>query len=131
MKVCIIGSFRKFYDEIVAVIHEFEQAGIEVSSPKASCVINPGADFVILASDNKELTPEQIQIKVFENERESDFVYVWNPGGYLGQTTCYEIGRIQADNKPIYFKEKPNGIIITGVKDEHIMSVKDLIEKYT
>lgn len=131
MTGCIIGSFRKYYDDIVTVIEEFEQNGVRILSPKVSTIINPGDEFVILASDNAELTKEQIQAQVFENEKKSDFVYVWNPEGYLGRTTCYEIGRIvERGDKPIYYKDVPKDLPIV-IDEANILEVSELIAMLT
>lgn len=129
MTGCIIGSFRKYYQDIVSIIELFEQSGIRILSPKISHIINPDEEFVVLASDDAKLTKEQIQAKVFENERKADFVYVWDPDGYIGRTTCYEIGRIvERGDKPIYYKERPKDIPI-GIKEEFILSVDQVIAK--
>lgn len=129
MTGCIIGSFRKYYQDIVKIIENFEEAGIEILSPKISSIINPGDEFVILASDDENLSKEQIQSKVFENERNSDFVYVWDPDGYIGRTTCYEMGCINTHgDKPVFYKERPKDIPIT-IKDEDILSVDEVIKK--
>ncbi len=34
MTGCIIGSFRKYYDNIVSAIHIFEKSGHTILSPK-------------------------------------------------------------------------------------------------
>lgn len=52
MKVSIIGSFRKYYDEIKKIIMLLNKNNIEVLSPKFSNITHSVEDFVIFASDN-------------------------------------------------------------------------------
>ena len=51
MKVSIIGSFRKYYDEIKEIIVLLNKNSIEVLSPKLSDITHSVENFVIFASD--------------------------------------------------------------------------------
>lgn len=126
MKITIIGSFRKYYQEICSLIDQFEKNGIQVMSPKKSFIIDDIDGFVILNSDEKSQQPFIIQEHVFENINNSDVVYVWNPEGYLGNSTCYEIGKIMGMGKPILFKERPKDLPI-NVENSMIKKVDDMI----
>lgn len=126
MKVTIIGSFRKYYEDICELIDKFEQSGIEIMSPKKSFIIDNVDGFVVLNSDIKTEKPFIIQEHVFENIRKSDVVYVWNPKGYLGNSTCYEIGKVMEMGKLIMFKEFPKDLPIR-VENSMIKSVEEMI----
>lgn len=107
MKCVISGSFRKFYNDIAKLAGEFESRGMKVLSPKISRVKNPGEDFIILESD------ETSDIKELEQQhlnaiQEANFLYVYNPDGYLGQSTTLEIGYALGLGKPVYAFEKPS-----------------------
>lgn len=127
MKITVIGSFRKYYKEICNLINEFEKRGIQVMSPQKSFIIDNIDGFVILNSDEKSQQPFIIQEHVFENIKNSDAVYVWNPEGYLGNSTCYEIGKIMGMEKPILFKERPKDLPI-NIENNMIKDVDDMIE---
>lgn len=126
MKITIIGSFRKYYKEICNLINQFEENGIEVMSPKKSFIVDNVDGFVILNSDEKNQKPFIIQEHVFENIQSSEAVYVWNPEGYLGNSTCYEIGKIMGMGKPIFFKEEPRDLPIRVEKDM-VKSLNEMI----
>ena len=129
MKITIIGSFRKYYEQICNIIDFFQNNNIEVLSPKKSFICNEISGFVILRSDyDKE--PSIIQEHVFTNIRKSDFVYVWNPSGYLGNSTCYEIGKIMEMKKNIFFKEKPVDLPIS-IDSSMIKDVEELLNIFT
>ena len=128
MKAVILGSFRKHYKNILAIINIFEENSIEVLSPKKSSVIDENVDFVILNSDNPSLSEIEIQYEVFRNVSKSDFVYVCNPDGYVGKTVCYELGVLTGLGiKNIYFKEYPNDLPIY-VPNNSVWSIEMLIK---
>ncbi len=126
MRITIIGSFRKYYADICGLIGEFQNHGIEVLSPQKSFIVDEIEGFVILNTDEKNEKPFIIQEHVFENIKKSEIVYVWNPKGYLGNSTCYEIGKIMGMEKPIIFKEFPKDLPIR-VENAMIKNTKELI----
>ena len=126
MTGCIIGSFRKYYCDVLEVIKIFEANGFSILSPKYSNITRNEDGFVILASDNPKFTHIDIQTMVFHRAFRSDFVYVWNPDGYVGKTTCYEIGRLIERKIPLYYKEYPLDVPIYVPKGS-VISVEELI----
>lgn len=126
MKISIIGSFRKYYTQIKDIIDKFEKSGIEVLSPKSSEITHSVEDFVIFKSDDKRLLPSEIQTETLNRILKSDMVYVYDPDGYVGRTTCYEIGVIRTTTIPIFFLEKPKDLPI-DVGDNEVMNCSELI----
>ncbi len=55
----------------------------------------------------------------------ADVVYVCNPRGYVGRTTCYEIGFCYSRNKPLYFLCSPKALPMPVV-DEQIVSPEEM-----
>lgn len=127
MDITIIGSFRKYYEEICEIIDTFEKNSIRVLSPKRSYVTEDINGFVLLASDEQNQKPFIIQEHVFENIRKSELVYVWNPDGYLGNSTCYEIGKVMEMGVPIAFKEFPKDLPVR-VEETMIKSIQEIID---
>lgn len=103
MRISIIGSFRKYYEDIKKLIILLQKNGITVLSPRFSEITRSIEDFVIFASDNQELTPAEIQTETLNRILKSDVVYVYNPQGYVGRTTCYEIGIIRTTTIPLVY----------------------------
>lgn len=127
MKITIIGSFRKYYKDICKLIDLFEKNDIKVMSPKKSFVVDNIDGFVVLNTDGKGQKPFIIQEHVFDNIKKSNVVYVWNPEGYLGNSTCYEIGKVMEMGKPIIFKEFPTDLPIK-IQDNMIKSIEEMID---
>lgn len=123
-QVSVIGSFRKRYKEVVRTVNILRKMGLSVTSPSGSKVCNSVEDFVIFETDNSEFTPIEIQMITLEKILNSDAVYVYNPKGYVGKTTCYEIGFCYSRYKPLYFLERPEDLPMP-VAEMQIISPED------
>jgi hypothetical protein len=128
VRCSIIGSFRKYYDNVVELIDFFNKENIDVLSPKKSVILDPNQEFVLFHSDNPNHNDNEIQLIALNRILNSDFVFVCNPNGYIGKTTAYEIGRIIERKIPLYFQEIPLDIPIY-LPDEAVISKEDLIVK--
>lgn len=112
-KSLIIGSFRKHYDQMVNIIDIFNKAEIEVLSPKKSIIINPEDDFVVFDYDLKRLSDKEIEDKVLDKMHDVDFVYLYNPGGYIGLSASFEIGYCYAHGIKVYAFEESNEFMLS------------------
>ena len=126
MRCSIIGSFRKYYSKVVETINIFEKAGIEVLSPKKSEIAHQINKFVILKTDKSNI-PVEIQLIALNRILRSNFVYVLNPSGYIGNTTCYELGKIEQKGISIFYLEKPDDLPIM-VPPSNIISAEKLAD---
>lgn len=122
--VSFIGSFRKkaHYEIVKSAVKLFKKNGIFVMSPKGTAVCDSVDDFVIFESDEKKYSPSEIQMITLDKIIRSDAVYVCDLDGYVGRTTCYEIGVCLSRRVPLYFMEKPNDLPIS-VPNDHILSL--------
>ena len=130
--ISIIGSFRKEenYAKVVEIITKLREAGVNVLSPAGTEVVDSIEDFVIFISDDKSLSPVEIEKMTLEKIFASDIVYVCDVDGYIGNTTAYELGRCDIREKEIYFMEYPNDILFRPDFIE-ILSVDELIKYIT
>lgn len=110
--VAIVGSFRKFYTNVCEAIAIFEASSLRVTSPLGASVVDTEVEFVYLDTDSSDRSPQEIQLTALWRILRSDLVYVVCPGGYLGRTTCYELGRIVQLNIPVYFSDTPSDLPI-------------------
>jgi len=129
-KICtpIIGSFRQHYELILQAVNFFKKCGIVVLSPLGSNIIEAGIGFVRFTSDLREKTDEIIQAITLTKLFLSTAVYVVAPQGYVGRTTCYEIGRIIQIRKPLYFSEHPLDLPIR-IPTSHVVTAEQLSAK--
>ena len=128
--VAIIGSFRQHNPQIQQACTTLRSAGFVVTSPQGSEVIEDGIPFIRFTSDYTEWTDSEIQSLALHRIFRADLVYVVAPNGYIGRTTCYEVGRIVQSGKPIYFSDQPNDLPLL-VPSTFIMNIDDLIENLT
>lgn len=124
--VAVIGSFRKYNSEIQAVCDEFRGAGLIVTSPQDATVLEPGIPFVRFRKDDADWSDQEIQALALHRIMRADLVYVVAPQGYVGRTTCYEIGRIVQRGRPVYFSAPPNDLPI-HVPEESVVPPDTLI----
>ena len=108
----LIGSFRKHFGAVGAIMQQFENAGIHVLSPKAPDIIDPKVDFVILSTDNPTRSEEETELIALHRILRSSFVYACNPDGCVGRTTCYGIGRVVERRVPVFFHDTPRDLPI-------------------
>lgn len=95
-------------------------------SPRVSEITNSIEDFVIFASDDQMLSPAEIQTETLNRILKSDVVYVYDPQGYIGRTTCYEIGVLRTTTIPLFFLERPKDLPII-VHSYEIMNPSKLV----
>ena len=107
----ISGSIRKFWDEIIKCILEFEKNGVKILSPKISLTKNLKDDFVYLIND-KSKPIETIEKTHLLNISHSDFLFVVNPKGYIGISTSLEIGFALSKGIKVYSLEKPSDTLL-------------------
>ena len=110
VSVAVIGSFRQHYDRVLGAVHTFRDAGWTVTSPLGTEIIELGIEFVRFTSDRPVWDDPTVQSIALHRILRADLVYVVAPDGYVGRTTCYEIGRIVQANRPLFFSEHPKDL---------------------
>ena len=106
MKIVISGSFRKHLAEIGQARENFQKAGAEVLAPLTQEAVHSVGDFVFLATDDLEQSPDVIEEEFMANIRKTDILYVVNIGGYVGQSAATEIGVALMASIPVVVAEK-------------------------
>ena len=102
--------------------------GLHVTSPAGSELAIAGVDFVRFETDQADHSDAEIQAVTLCNIFVADAVYVIAPNGYVGRTTCYEIGRIIQAGKPLYFSECISDLPIE-IPFGHVISAAELCQK--
>jgi hypothetical protein len=126
-RIAIIGSFKQHNTQIQSACDIFSAAGVVITSPQGKEILEPGIPFVRFSTDNPSWDDAEIQSLAMHRILSADLVYVMSPNGYIGRTTCYEVGRIIQKGKPIYFSEHPDDLPIK-VPSEFIVSIAKLLE---
>lgn len=109
----VMGSF-KYKASIDETIKELKGLNVKVLGPDLGGLykydaelvgkyIDVGSeiDFFPLFSE-RSMAPGQVETDFLRKIRKSNFVYLVNPKGYIGNTVSFEIGFCMANNIPIY-----------------------------
>lgn len=104
LSVVISGSFRRHFDGISEAVRTFESLGVDVLSPKASKVINPGEEFAVLETDDTR-DPQPLEQRHLDAIAAADALYLYDPDGYIGDSSKMELGWAIALGKSVFCKE--------------------------
>lgn len=104
LSVVISGSFRRFFEGISETVRVFESLDVEVLSPKASKVINPGEEFAVLETDDTS-DPQTLEQRHLDAITAADALYLYDPDGYIGDSSKMELGWAIALGRPVFCKE--------------------------
>lgn len=126
--VAIIGSFKRHNDAVQRVCAVLREAGVTVTSPRGADIVKPGIDFVRFSTDATDLTDTAIQSLALHRIFVANLVYVVAPDGYVGKTTCYEIGRVLQRKQPIYFSASPIDLPL-HVPTSFVLQAAELLHK--
>ncbi|MFD9584869.1 NUDIX domain-containing protein [Streptomyces sp. NPDC059980] len=123
--VSLVGSFRQHYPQVVKAAQTFTDAGFTVESPPISPIVKHG-QFVRFECDPPLSSDHAIQAATLKKIFTSDFVYVVNPGGYIGRTTAYELGCVNERGMAVFYAEPPDDLPIE-VPEGTVVSPEDLV----
>lgn len=100
IKVSIVGSFRKSPEEL-KLLFEFVQATYTLLSPTSIGWNDSNAEFVRTDVD-ANLDTAKVEDRHLEALRDSDFIILHAPDGYVGTSATYELGFAKALGIPIF-----------------------------
>lgn len=128
--VALISSFRKHYQETLEARQQFVDVGMSVASPRENetAIIDTAVDFVRFTSNIPNHSDAEIETKTMRRILSADFVYCVDPGGYVGRTVCYEIGRIIQAQKPLYFMEMPQDLPV-AIRTAHVIGIDEICDR--
>ncbi|NLZ24139.1 hypothetical protein GX888_00080 [Candidatus Dojkabacteria bacterium] len=116
MKSVVICGSKRFKNEMKEFASKLRDKGIIVYEPYLH---NPDKEWKTLSEAYKRFILLGLTHDHFYKIRKADVVFIYNKGGYIGNSTTLEIGYSVASNKPIYAleEEKEEGcrnILFTG-----------------
>lgn len=114
----VSGSFSKFLPEIERAINSLIEIGVTVLSPSSTTPVSNINGFVLLDIDKG--TPQQIEVKHLSAITKCDFLYIVNPGGYIGNSAFFEIGYAFSNNIPIYSSHVPSDEVFRDILQTNI-----------
>ena len=104
-EVVVAGSMRKYKEQLDKAIDGFRNSGVKVLAPERSEAINPGEEFILLATNDPKEPWHKIEIEFLKQIRDADFLYVANITGYVGQSAATEMAYARLEEAPIITAE--------------------------
>lgn len=104
LSVTLIGSYHKDPARLQTVFSELNTL-YNVISPSSLDFVDSDVDFVKTA-DQSNQSVKDIENSVLESIRQSDFIWLFAPQGYVGTSTSFEIGFAHALDIPVYTDSK-------------------------
>lgn len=142
LKCTISGSF-KYKPEIDLARDEFSDRGFIVLAPGKGWLVhhsnqpyqNPKTSTFRPLPGEKYMDLKAVEDSFLENITRSDFLYVLNPEGYLGNSTCLEIGFAIARGIPVFLAYPVSRFVDLDpiwaeiIAKLEVISIKDLAKK--
>jgi nucleoside 2-deoxyribosyltransferase len=104
--VCLCGSFR-FYDDMVALREALQAHGVHCEWPTPGLRRAPQG---MAPAEAKEAILQHLQ-----RMDRADLIFIFNKGGYAGNSVLMEIGYAYARRKPVY--------VLAPIPDPFLMSL--------
>ncbi len=101
----VSGSFQKSLTGIRRKIADLERNGICVLSPGQLRVRGEANGFVFLEKDPHDA--REVELRHLSAIASSDFLYVYNPRGYIGPSAAMEIGYALSKGVPVFCFRPP------------------------
>jgi nucleoside 2-deoxyribosyltransferase len=109
----ISGSYRKHFDEMLALKRALTTERVTVTAPVSELVVNVGEEFALLDEDPIE-DPRALQDSIFAMIRRSSFLVLANVDGYMGTAATMEVGYAIAQGLQILTLEPVSDPNIAG-----------------
>lgn len=126
MKSVVICGSRKFKPEIRKWVRALKKAGIIVYEPFLT-----NYDWKEIGKKDKlmpKILATGLTLHHFEAIRKADVCFIYNKGGYMGNSVTLEMGAAAVLGKPIYTLEPDKELCREALSDGSIKTVKGLIK---
>lgn len=111
MRATVSGSFRKAMAVVQRAVQELSDARVEVLSPADPEVVDAFGEFLFVASDRLR-NVRLVQQRHLEAIRNSDFVWLVCPDGYVGVSAAMEIGYACSVGVPVFADTPPSDLTL-------------------
>ena len=123
--VCICGS-RRFRTDIRKFENALRKKGILVFSP----ILNTNRQIDKLPKDLKRYAFLGLTLHHLEYIRKADCIFIYNKGGYMGNSVTIELGAAEALGKPIFALEEDKDEPCRNALIDFIIKTPNQLIKY-
>lgn len=111
LNVTVSGSFHRHINAIKEAVREFNELDVRVLSPADPRVVDSTGQFLFIASD-KHRSIRLVQDRHLSAIIHSDFLWLVDPDGYVGQSASLELGFAIAYGIPIFSEVLPHDLTL-------------------
>jgi hypothetical protein len=126
LRVTVSGSFNQFIKEVAEAVESFKAMRVEVLSPREPYIAESVDGFLFVESDPTR-SIQATQNNHMRSIARSDFLWLVNPGGYVGLSASMEIGFAVAVGTPIMTLTEPLDLTLRYYV-EVVPSMKSAVE---
>jgi|SRR5579872_4827811 len=108
-RATVSGSFTRHLHEIQAAVTQLKQRGIRVLSPENPTIVGAVDGFLFVESD-RHRSVKLVQDRHLASIRESDFLWLEAPDGYVGSSAALEVGFAIASGIPVFSISLPTDL---------------------
>lgn len=101
VKTVLSGSFKKNPEGLKACYAALQASGCQVLSPSSANITKFSGDFAWVEGDT-ETDPIEVEKRHIAAIKNSNFVWLYAPDGYVGLSGALEIGMAHVYGKPIF-----------------------------
>jgi hypothetical protein len=131
VKATVSGSFTRHLTEIQHAVAELKARGVKVLSPEQPTIVGAVDGFLFVASD-RHRSVRLVQDRHLASIADSDFLWLENPDGYVGQSAALELGFAVASGIPVYSSTLPEDLTmrqyvtqVSGLPSAVLMAERD------
>lgn len=106
IKVVICGSFRRDSYGLRRVFTQLEECGVRILAPLSLNFIDTAPEIVRTDTD-ENLDIATLELLHLRAIRDSDFVWLHAPDGYIGLSGSFEVGYCRAKGIPVFSYKLP------------------------
>jgi hypothetical protein len=122
----VSGSFHRHLHAIMEAVEELHACRVRVLSPEDPRVVDAIDSFLFVASD-RHRSIRLVQDRHLASIGQSDFLWLVNPDGYIGQSASLEIGFAIACGVPILSTNVPPDLTMREYVKE-VPGVKEAVQ---
>lgn len=111
LRATVSGSFHRHMSEVSSAVQELAELGIQILSPADPRIVDQRGVFLFVASDRVR-SIRMVQDRHLEAIRQSDFLWLVTPDGYVGQSASMEIGFAVAAGTPVFGSSMPRDLTL-------------------
>jgi NTP pyrophosphatase (non-canonical NTP hydrolase) len=123
--VTLIGSYRKDHKALVSIFTVLS-SNYNLLCPKSIDFVDATAAFVRSADESDE-SAHAIEEGVLDSVRNSDFVWLFAPNGYVGTSAAFEMGVAHVLGVPIYTDIVLTDEMLASMVTDVIKSPKEVV----